>query len=100
MLSTQDSPEIEVRPGVFKRDNKFTRYECQDCKIPSPLIFKVHQELWDGTGLTGIICLECFEKKLGRSMTIDDFTTTGYANEHIHFGYKLAKKEISHDQRS
>lgn len=60
-------------PGCAARP--FTRHRtiCQDCEAESPACFIVHDALWNATcPQGGVICVECFEKRLGRPLEISD----------------------------
>jgi len=48
--------------------------ECHDCESEDFQYYSVKNELWEqyGFGL-GLLCLPCFEKRLGRKLTKDDF---------------------------
>lgn len=83
----------ERRPGVFYKDGKIVRWECQDCKNRDITYFMVRQELWDEVGLTGIICPECFEKRIGRTLTINDFSNA-LSNNELRYGYALAERDL------
>lgn len=72
-----------VRPGVQVRrirchvpsrqsDSK-VRYFCQDCGDEDPGCFIVHDVLWNSIcPQGGLICIGCFEKRLGRPLAIFD----------------------------
>jgi len=47
---------------------------CQDCQARPHKVFMVKDYLWSESELEGIICHECFEKRLGRRLEIDDLT--------------------------
>lgn len=87
-----NATEIEKRPGAFYKDDKLIRYECQDCKERDPVIFMVKKDLWAQIGLKGFICPECFERRLGRLLVLEDFETKNFANQGIFYGYKFAKR--------
>ena len=73
-----------IRPGVQERRIRFRtprgcsndisrRYMCQDCEDEGPGCFIVHDHLWSSTcPQGGIICIGCFEKRLGRPLQITD----------------------------
>jgi hypothetical protein len=74
------TPGVCPRPGVDTKTVEYqgftlmsTRYFCQDCLKPSPDLFMVLDWLWRHLGLNGIICLDCFEKRLGRPLVAQDF---------------------------
>ena len=81
----------ERRPGVFYKDGKIDHYECQDCKQRDITYFMVKDEVWEASGVgKGIICPQCFEARLGRKLTIQDFKKVPSNNE-IFYGYELAQ---------
>ena len=86
----------EIRPGVLKNltsSHKFDFLLCQDCKQPEPMTFVVHDVLWVAAGLTkGVICPQCFEKRIGRKLQISDFKVCA-ANEQIFYGYLIRSCE-------
>ena len=52
----------------------YYKVPCIDCKA-SPALFMVHNDIWSKVGLEEkIICLDCFEKRLGRQVYILDLT--------------------------
>ena len=73
--------EVEVKPGVLVKEfvhagNKyrFARWVCCDCRGDHPEGFMATKETWAASGMTtGVICLDCFEKRLGRVVTREDF---------------------------
>lgn len=81
-------PFKEIRPGVFRHDLLLAhgidvremRRNCGDCHEPEPMLFSVHKDLWAAHGNGGILCLPCFEKRLGRPITMDDLPEKGDTN--------------------
>lgn len=59
-------------------DEKFQCKECEDDVIAKQEFFFVHEELREQVGLGdgGMLCVECFEKRLGRELSYFDFTST------------------------
>lgn len=67
------------RPGVCHRQAvvfgiRFVQWDffCQDCKTHDLDGFMVHDALWRSLCLKGVICLSCFENRLGRKITKAD----------------------------
>lgn len=79
---------VEQRPGVWRQDTQAGeeaeyRFFCQDCGCTREDYqdFMVHDELWrrvmrpaDRSGMGGMICRPCFERRLERPLTVDDLT--------------------------
>jgi hypothetical protein len=86
--------DLEIRPGVFRHaatlEKRPDYFCCMDCKAGYPLSFVVEDDVWEAAGLTtGIICYPCFEKRLGRKLTVQDLKHAP-VNESIFYGYLLA----------
>lgn len=48
-------------------------FKCGDCNAPHPAMFKVSDELWLSVAeKRELLCAACFEKRLGRSLHLDD----------------------------
>ena len=46
---------------------------CPDCGQDFPNLFIVTDDLWKEFGVgKGVLCLSCFEKRMGRALTIND----------------------------
>lgn len=70
---------------------------CLDCDSPDPIFFVVNKELWDEYGVKDkTLCWECFEKRIGRKLTKDDFITCALndTNSRIADLKKSKKKNI------
>lgn len=64
---------------------------CQDCGCKHPEPYGVSDELWAAAGMVeGVLCLDCLQKRIGRDLTIFDFTNYPI-NEGIRFGYNLGR---------
>jgi len=100
-----DNDEVKVtadwhqpRPGANLRqlqlkgiDFKQWEFNCQDCSKPMYNGYMVHNSLWFeamGSG-GGIMCMFCFENKLGRSLTLDDLTKAPI-NDPYRKGFEMA----------
>ena len=47
---------------------------CKDCKIINPEQFMIHDGLWNSVASDSeFLCLDCFQKRLGRKLTAEDF---------------------------
>ena len=71
---------VTLRPGVGRKDFEykghkymFSSFSCQDCGVDWPENYSVTNELWASLGLTGMICLKCLEKRMGRKLVRTDF---------------------------
>jgi hypothetical protein len=75
---------------------RFVRgHYCFDCEMDIPQNYMVHDEVWELAGLAsngGLLCFDCLENRLGRKLTIDDFSDKPI-NAEILFGYKLRGEE-------
>jgi hypothetical protein len=50
---------------------------CRDCSTSDFEMYMVKDEVWAAAGMktrVGILCLKCLSKRLGRKLTLDDFT--------------------------
>lgn len=109
-------PGIKKR-SVYVYGGEFSekRFFCQDCETVSDLIdFVVNDFIWrEGMGkkidptsnfewqgkpetinqnkAEGIICIHCFEKRLGRKLCLDDLVPDIGINEKFFFGAKMPK---------
>lgn len=75
-----------------------SHYYCQDCEADMPECYMVRNDVWEDAGMprAGHLCLECLPKRLGRSLTIDDFTDAPI-NKMIHIGYQLGRREYEYN---
>jgi len=79
---------IEVKPGFWKRPKSALLF-CVDCQSEDFIYFMVTNEIWKIIkGKSSILCIHCVEKRLGRKLTINDFTDASI-NELIFYGYHL-----------
>jgi len=67
----------EYRPGFWKKNGKGFLF-CMDCYVPYPTGFMVHNKVWKEaefkTSYDGVICIQCFEERLGRTIKAEDLT--------------------------
>ena len=86
---TPETLGVEIRPGVWElllvTGSKRHHFECQDCKEPDPLLFSVHDELWNQTELKGIICVSCFEKRIGRKLHFGDLKPSYLTSDAVRY---------------
>lgn len=67
--------------------------KCEVCHKPNPDMFRVSDELWlKHFQPEDFVCHECFEKKLGRKLTLDDLEITPYCNKWFIEKYWLTKE--------
>lgn len=85
--------EQVIRPGVHRKGERMC-YLCQDCQQLAPALFMVRDELWASTGLKGIICLSCFEKRIGREVLLDDLKPCSVTEEML-LGAKIVQRTPS-----
>jgi hypothetical protein len=50
----------------------------------------VHDYLWRQSCLQGIVCIECFEKAIGRLLTLNDLKTNALCNHNLPVGWFLS----------
>lgn len=83
---SEDQPWIELGPGSRKRTRAFSNgllieeidRKCPDCGKPWPDMFVVHDPLWKEFGVgKGVICLGCFESRMGRKLIVTDLKPCG-----------------------
>lgn len=69
------SPGHRVR-AVYHKGIRLEQhlYFCRDCRRKNPVSFMVNDALWAAAGLkkAGVICVECFEKRIGRRIKSAD----------------------------
>lgn len=74
------APWTEFAPGCFKREALVSAYVtetvrvCADCKIPKAIQFSPIPEVDLEAKVTENLCLPCYEKRLGRKLTLKDLT--------------------------
>jgi hypothetical protein len=79
-----------LRPGICEKAVlhqghrfKLVRIFCQDCLARSYSTFMVKDFIWRSVGLQGQICLDCFEKHLGRPVVRQDLKEGPQCNEFL-----------------
>jgi hypothetical protein len=68
------------------------KWKCLDCKIDTgDEHYFVHTTLWLSAvgSKTGMLCIGCLERRIGRKLTPEDFTAA-YIN-HLDFGIKSVR---------
>lgn len=78
-------------------------FDCLDCKTPylhcTP--YMVHRDIWKLSGLgsrDGCLCIPCLEARIGRKLTIHDFTSAAINNP-IRYGLQLGENHESDNCR-
>ncbi len=70
---------------------------CMDCAGWTAITFMINKKVWGEIfpDNEGIICIKCFEKRLGRSVVIEDFSdyTAAPVNEMLFFAYEMGKRK-------
>ena len=76
---------------------------CVDCGMPHfhQLMFRVHDQLWAeyAPSIDALLCLPCFEKRLGRRLDKTDLTPNTYVNCRVLQRYRSATKGLDAFQR-
>jgi len=94
-----NTPWHEVRPGVFERRFKnvlLRKRACQDCKTENPIEVIVKDSVWEDARLfNGIICPGCLEKRLGRTLTVEDLKDCGWKREILYWHNKFSGKTLA-----
>ena len=69
-------------------------FQCDLCGEAERSGYMVHPHVWAQAMPTpeGLLHLNCLEIRLGRPLTVDDFTAAP-GNEPLRFGYAMAKRE-------
>lgn len=98
-LSSKSKALAARRRQEVANGRPLTRFEterilvgCIDCGTsPSGMDYMVHDTLWASAGLNkkNLCCEECLSRRLGRSLTIADYTQT-LCNQQIFRGYQMA----------
>lgn len=83
-----------VRPGRFLTSTtQRSVCLCQDCFSQRDIWFVVHDSLWsDVVPEDGIICMSCFERRMGRPLRPLDLRTDATMNHPILAGWRMARK--------
>jgi hypothetical protein len=68
------------------------RFPCPLCKSNMNPIYMVHDDLWKQSGLTGCPCPLCFEKAIGRRLTINDLKISPLCNHDLPIGWLLGDR--------
>jgi hypothetical protein len=74
-----DAPRRPKRKSSWQ----YRRFRCRDCHVDTHNIghyYMVTDELWAASGMKpngGMLCLGCLEQRIGRPLTVDDFTAFG-----------------------
>jgi hypothetical protein len=74
-IPTPEDPAVAGSLNKWFRTvrQSLTAHMCRDCNI-HPEIFMVQDDLWDQHGVgSRMLCILCFEKRVGRPLTIEDF---------------------------
>jgi hypothetical protein len=68
---------------------------CHDCDDDDIEYYMVQNDLWEkyGCGL-GMLCIDCLEERIGRKLTVEDFTDCN-ANDECDFVQELKKNRIN-----
>lgn len=75
------------------------RYTCGQCFKPDDP-FMVHDHLWEDYGNgKGVMCMTCFESRLGRHLAIGDFKPV-VINIPIFKGYEMALRQGTQNELS
>lgn len=87
---------VVIRPGrgyCFDTDGKrHDLFYCMDCLMLAPACFAVNNAVWHESKLTrGYICIDCFQKRLGRLLALSDFKGDACCNQLIFWAWKAAK---------
>lgn len=70
-----------------------TKTFCEDCEQPAPTTYIVADYLWHEYGnKKGRLCINCFERRLGRPLTSDDFECVP-VNDVLFFGVQMGKNK-------
>ena len=87
---------MPYRPEGTKIKEVNTKYLCKDCGVLVwPLDFKLKDSIWKNIcdDKRDLICLHCSETRLGRILTIEDFSLVA-SNNGIFFGYKMGQENV------
>jgi hypothetical protein len=87
-LPLLEAARTSCREVVKKLPMGLTKAVCKECGCLDSG-YMVKSELWEANFPgRGIVCMDCFEKKLGRSLTIDDLTDAPI-NYSLFQGYRM-----------
>ena len=71
-------------------------YDCMDCGKPTIDEYMLKHEVWRSVVHTpGILCFYCIQKRLGRSLVIEDFMPNLPINRGIFLGYLIGITPIN-----
>lgn len=75
-----------------------TGFECVDCQLDTAELeeyYMVNHALWLTSGLTargGMLCIGCLEKRIGRTLTPDDFLVCPLNGENFNKSDRLLNR--------
>jgi hypothetical protein len=70
----REHDNVDYDPEI---DTKFRCVDCGVCTNSSGEYYRVYDEIWAASGLgpnDGMLCLHDLERRIGRKLTLDDFT--------------------------
>lgn len=78
IYSEAEEQSLENYPEEELQDN-YTEFECLDCNVNTLFIdeyYMVQFPLWAeaNPAEAGMLCIGCLEKRIGRTLTVNDFT--------------------------
>jgi hypothetical protein len=72
--------------------SEYERFKCQDCGDLEYKMYMINDDIWKKYGnKENTLCIECFEKRIGRKLTKKDFLDykNTLANKNNPYIYKL-----------
>lgn len=85
-----------IELAAKKLDNPYASRPCAACGGHVSELYMVHNEIWRTVmpSPKGHLHLHCLERRLGRFLTIEDFTNTA-VNEMIFFGHRMNVQQVN-----
>ena len=88
------SPPPKHPHNINKKVDDDTPYMgCPNCKSPLSPVFMVHDKLWQESGMEGWPCLLCFEKAIGRRLTLQDLKPAPLCNHMLPIGWFIGHRQ-------
>jgi hypothetical protein len=90
---------VDRKGKVRAKTSKVIYNRCKDCGRERPEFYMVENRVWYGEAKArhnDILCLDCLERKIGRSLDISDFKEIP-VNELLFVGYRMRGRESNEE---
>ena len=69
-------------------------FECNTCHKSWTIVFMIKDELWEFGGMTGWVCIPCFETSIGRKINIEDLDPDAPCNHILPLGWIIGDRHF------